>query len=107
MAVPAIVTGFRAEARIARRSGLPVGGLIDAARLLEAGADGLVSFGIAGGLAPGVPPGTLGVATEVIAEDGQRWTALDCRGGNRQLTPSTMGHVTPRRHRLKDPGLPL
>jgi adenosylhomocysteine nucleosidase len=85
VAKPAIVTGFQAEARIARRSGLPVGGLSDAARLLAAGAGGLVSFGIAGGLAPGIAPGTLVIATEVIAEDGQRWAALDCRDGNTAL----------------------
>jgi nucleoside phosphorylase len=37
----------------------------------------LISFGIAGGLAPGLKPGTLVVATEVIAGDGRRYPAMD------------------------------
>jgi adenosylhomocysteine nucleosidase len=73
---PGIVVGMAAEARIARRSGFPVATLSGAKVLLADGADGLISFGIAGGLAPGLPSGTLVVATEVIAEDGQRYPAL-------------------------------
>lgn len=62
-----------AESRIARRTGLPVacaGADAHAAalRLLDEGVSGIVSFGIAGGLAPGVRPGMLVVATAVIGE---------------------------------------
>lgn len=73
---PGIVVGMEAEARIARRAGFAVATLGGAAELLTAGADGLISFGIAGGLAPGLEPGTLVVATEVIAADGRRYPAL-------------------------------
>ena len=73
----AILTGMALEARLARRTGLPVacaGGDASAAaaaqRLLESGAGGIVSFGVAGGLAPGLRPGSLVVATAVVDEDG-------------------------------------
>lgn len=71
---PAILTGMTAEARIARRAGLPVAcSGVDpyavAQRLLDEGAAGLISFGIAGGLAPLVTPGTLVVATAVIGDE--------------------------------------
>jgi hopanoid-associated phosphorylase len=75
---PAAVTGLAAEARILRRLGLaatPTAG--DAAhtaaaaeRLVAAGADALVSFGIAGGLAAGLAPGALLLPSRVIGEDG-------------------------------------
>jgi adenosylhomocysteine nucleosidase len=74
---PGIVVGMGAEARIARRFGFPVATLGGAEGLLADGADGLISFGIAGGLAPGLKPGTLVVATEVIAGDGRRYPAMD------------------------------
>src|SRR5690349_3558737 len=74
---PGIVVGMGAEARIARRFGFPVATLGGAEALLADGADGLISFGIAGGLAPGLKPGTLVVATEVVAEDGRRFPAMD------------------------------
>jgi hopanoid-associated phosphorylase len=95
------VTGLRAEARLARDAGFSVvcaGGApartsaaLDAA--LAAGAQGLVSFGIAGGLAPRLPSGSLVVARAVIAGDGTRfatdpaWTdalakAVDTVGGD-------------------------
>ncbi|WP_349601680.1 nucleoside phosphorylase [Azospirillum argentinense] len=73
----AILTGMALEARLARRSGLPVAcAMGDAAaalavhRLLEGGAGGIVSFGIAGGLAPDLRPGSLVLATAVVDEDG-------------------------------------
>ncbi|UKJ75188.1 hypothetical protein [Azospirillum brasilense] len=73
----AILTGMALEARIARRSGLPVACATgDAAaaeaahRLLEGGTCGIISFGIAGGLAPDLRPGSLVVATAVVDEDG-------------------------------------
>ena len=90
-AVPAFVTGLTAEARIARHAGWPVaagggttaGAYQAARRLLENGATGLVSFGLAGGLDPALPPGTLIVAKGVIAM-GRIWrtdAALNARLG--------------------------
>lgn len=83
LTIPLIaVTGLAAEARIAAGSGittLPGGG--DAARLalmlqahLEQGARAVISFGIAGGLAAGYPPGTVVVARTVVTDD-DRWPA--------------------------------
>jgi adenosylhomocysteine nucleosidase len=77
---PVFLAGFVAEARIARRSGWPVGigggttaGAAQTARqLIESGATGLVSFGLAGGLDPALPAGTLVVPRAVIA-DGSSW----------------------------------
>jgi len=76
----AAITGLSAEARIARRAGLRAkasGGI--AARTLEAaeaclagGADGLVSFGIAGALAPHLAPGSLLLPRVVVEADGAR-----------------------------------
>jgi adenosylhomocysteine nucleosidase len=74
------VTGLRAEARVARRAGFSTvcaGGVParTAAALSEAiggGATGLVSFGMCGGLAPALAPGTLVCARTVIAPDGTR-----------------------------------
>ena len=74
---PGIVVGMEAEARIARRSGFAVGTLGSAANLLAAGADGLISFGIAGGMAPGLGPGSLVLGTALITDDGQRYPAMD------------------------------
>jgi adenosylhomocysteine nucleosidase len=74
---PGIVVGMEAEARIARRAGFPVGTLESAAKLLAAGADGLISFGIAGGLAHGLRPGSLVLGTALITADGHRYPAMD------------------------------
>ena len=71
----AFLVGFAAEARIARRSGWPVaigggttaGAALAARRLIDAGATGLISFGLAGGLDPALPAGTLIVADIVLA----------------------------------------
>jgi adenosylhomocysteine nucleosidase len=41
--------------------------------LIARGANALLSFGIAGGIAPELRPGALVLASEVIAEDGMRW----------------------------------
>ncbi|WP_045835306.1 phosphorylase [Hyphomicrobium sp. 99] len=70
-------TGLRAEARVAQRSGrvkaLACGGnekrlvsLIEET-ILGGGIRGIISFGIAGGLRPGLPSGTIVVGTSVIA----------------------------------------
>lgn len=73
-----IVVGLEAEARIARRLGVPVevgGGEADgaglaAARLIARGARSLLSFGLAGGLDPGLGPGTLVVPDVILSRDG-------------------------------------
>lgn len=78
-AVGAIV-GLRAEAAILKGSGAMIavsGGQPERARaealaLVARGAVALMSFGIAGGLKPGLPPGTLVVATAVLASGGRR-----------------------------------
>jgi len=72
-----IVTGLAAEAALARRISNNVlcsGGRPDVAgqmaeRLVGAGATSLMSFGICGGLKPGLTPGTLIVATEIVTDD--------------------------------------
>jgi adenosylhomocysteine nucleosidase len=73
-------TGLKAEARIAERSSfvkaVAGGGREERlAALLEqsiaAGARGIISFGIAGGLRPGLPSGTVVVGTSVIHSSGR------------------------------------
>jgi adenosylhomocysteine nucleosidase len=74
----AVVVGLAAEARIARRLGYPVaigggtnaGAEVAARRIAQAGATGLISFGLAGGLDPGLRPGTIVVATVVLWQPG-------------------------------------
>ncbi|MBP2314816.1 nucleoside phosphorylase [Azospirillum soli] len=71
--MPALLTGMAVEARLARRTGLPVacaGADAEAAAeaLLDAGTVGIVSFGVAGGLAPDLRPGTLVLATAVVGD---------------------------------------
>jgi adenosylhomocysteine nucleosidase len=71
-----IVVGLHAEARLARRLGVPVeigggtaGGAEAAAhRAVAAGATALLSFGLAGGLDPGLRPGALVVPTAVLCD---------------------------------------
>ena len=75
-----VVVGLEAEARIARRLGLPVeiggggaaGAETAAARLVAAGARGLISFGLCGGLMPGLKAGALLVPGAILHEDGSR-----------------------------------
>jgi len=72
-----VVSGLRAEARIAAGAGVrALAGAGNAARLTAAidrsvgeGASGLLSFGMAGGLEPGLAPGTILVPAVVIAGD--------------------------------------
>lgn len=72
---PAIVVGLNAEARLARRLGVPVfigGGTAAGAeaasrRAITAGADALVSLGLAGGLDPTLRPGALLVPEAVLS----------------------------------------
>ena len=75
------VTGLAKEARIARRAGLrPVIGGGDsrllAARLEEAagGATAVISFGIAGALAPLLRAGDVVIATHVVAGNNEHYT---------------------------------
>ncbi|AWJ86615.1 hypothetical protein TSH58p_24385 (plasmid) [Azospirillum sp. TSH58] len=86
----AILTGMKLEARLARRSGLTVAcatgdaaATVAAHRLLEGGACGIVSFGIAGGLAADLRPGSLVLASAVVDEDGAVYEA--CRAWNDRL----------------------
>jgi adenosylhomocysteine nucleosidase len=81
----AVVVGLAAEARIARRLGLPVaigGGTTEGAQsaadlLMAEGASALISLGLAGGLYPGLRPGVLIVPTAVIAGDDRHATDAD------------------------------
>jgi adenosylhomocysteine nucleosidase len=72
------VTGLAFEARIVAGPGVTVvcgGGQIQFRRSLEAairkGCHGVLSFGIAGGLAPHLKPGACVVARNIIAENGR------------------------------------
>jgi adenosylhomocysteine nucleosidase len=75
------VTGLAAEAKVARRAGIiarPSGSIAAqttaiAERLLSEGAEALISFGIAGALAPALTPGCLLVPRAVIDETGARY----------------------------------
>ncbi len=78
LSIPVLaITGLRAEARIAAKAGVTtLSGGGDAARLalllqgsLSGGAHAVISFGIAGGLAQGLRPGTIVVADAV--DDGE------------------------------------
>jgi len=75
------VTGLAAEADVARRAGIiaqPSGGIpaqttAIAESLLSEGAEALISFGIAGALAPALTPGCVLVPRAVIDETGSRF----------------------------------
>ena len=77
----AAVTGLEAEARVARRAGIvarPSGGIAAqttaiAEKLLSDGAEGLISFGIAGALRPSLVPGCVLLPRAVIDETGARY----------------------------------
>ncbi len=71
-----VVTGLTAEARIGARvgtalagGGTPEGAARAAETLVAQGATTLISFGLAGGLNPGLSAGTLVIPAEVITED--------------------------------------
>ncbi len=77
------MVGLVAESRLARGldgvvvagGGGSAGAFAAATRLARSGVRGLISFGLAGGLAPGLPAGTLIVPEGVIDAAGQRWAA--------------------------------
>jgi hopanoid-associated phosphorylase len=79
----AAVTGLEAEARVARGAGLAArasGGIAAqttalAEALLRDGAEALLSFGIAGALAPTLRPGDLLLPRAVVDESGARYEA--------------------------------
>jgi hypothetical protein len=68
------VTGMRAEAEVARRLGLeavcggghPAATVAAIRRAIDAGAEALLSFGVAGGLVPELRPGTIILADRVV-----------------------------------------
>jgi len=72
-----IVTGLTAEARLARPLGVaragggtPQGAARAAERLIAEGATALISFGLAGGLNPALPAGTLIIPAAIGMADG-------------------------------------
>jgi adenosylhomocysteine nucleosidase len=78
------VTGLAFEARIVAGAGVTVvcaGGQLQLKRAIEnalrQGCRGILSFGISGGLAPHLKPGTCVVASSVIAEHGRYATHRD------------------------------
>ena len=78
-----VVVGLAAEAEVARRlcttvavgGGDPAGAMQAAERLVEDGARGLISFGLAGGLSPNLNAGSVIVPEGVIDPAGHRWRA--------------------------------
>lgn len=74
LATLGVVVGMAAEARIARQApwrvavggGTPEGAMRAARDLVAAGAKGLVSFGLAGALAPSLKPGAVLIPSAVV-----------------------------------------
>ena len=101
------VTGLSAEARIARQAGLAAAagaGTADGTErairsLVEQGVPGLVSFGIAGGLAPNLASGTLIAPAAVRAGNGEshwvdvEWHARLTRAAHAAGIPLTVGGI--------------
>lgn len=80
-----VVTGLKAEAKWLSQAGFmvqvgggtPEGAHVAAQTLLDQGATALLSFGLAGGLQPGLRPGTVLVPPQVITPTGE----YDCDAG--------------------------
>lgn len=101
------VTGLAAEARIARRAGLVAAtgaGTLEGTEralrsLIEQGVPGLVSFGIAGGLAPNLATGTLIAPAAVRELDNQahwvdvQWHAKLTRAAHAAGIPVVVGGI--------------
>ena len=92
-----VVVGMAFEARIAAGLGVPVicGGdgkhlAASLTRAMAAGCGGLISFGVAGGLAPHVQPGTCVIGSSVIDQDNTHTT--DARWAQRlaRLIPGSI-----------------
>jgi adenosylhomocysteine nucleosidase len=90
------VVGMAFEARIAVRLGVPVvcGGdgkhlEKSLARAMAAGCKGLISFGVAGGLAPGLKPGTCIIGSSVIDDGEERPTDARWSHRLRRIIPDT------------------
>lgn len=76
-----VVVGMAFEARIAAGLGVPVicGGdghnlAASLARAMAAGCGGLISFGVAGGLAPDLKPGTCVIGSAILDDEGRQET---------------------------------
>ncbi len=85
-----VVVGLAFEARIAEAPGVKVicsgngKGLMPAlTRAIRSGCEGLISFGVAGGLAPDLPPGTCIVASSILS--GKTRLATDVRWSQKLL----------------------
>ena len=85
-----VVVGMAFEARIAAGLGVPVicGGdgtksRASLARAMAAGCGGLISFGVAGGLAPDLKPGTCVIGSAILDDEAQRPT--DARWAQRLM----------------------
>jgi len=85
-----VVVGMAFEARIAAGLGVPVicGGdgrnlATSLARAMAAGCGGLISFGVAGGLAPDLKPGTCVIGSAILDDEGQQET--DARWASRLM----------------------
>jgi adenosylhomocysteine nucleosidase len=85
-----VVVGMAFEARIAAGLGVPVvcGGdgqnlATSLTRAMAAGCGGLISFGVAGGLAPDLQPGTCVIGSAILDEDAERQT--DARWAQRLM----------------------
>jgi adenosylhomocysteine nucleosidase len=101
------VTGLAAEAEIAREAGLvaaagagtPEGTERAIRRLIEQGVPGLVSFGIAGGLAPNLASGTLIAPAAVRGTNGEahwvdvEWHARLTRAAHAAGLPLVVGGI--------------
>jgi hopanoid-associated phosphorylase len=91
------VVGMAFEARIAARLGVPVvcGGdgkhlERSLSRAMAAGCNGLVSFGVAGGLAPGLTPGTCIIGSSIIDDGEERPTDARWSQRLRRIIPDTV-----------------
>ena len=85
-----VVVGMAFEARIAESLGVPVvcGGdgqnlAVSLARAMAAGCGGLISFGVAGGLAPDLKPGTCVIGSAIL--DGEQQRQTDARWAQRLM----------------------
>jgi len=85
-----VVVGMAFEARIAAGLGVPIicGGdgknlAASLARAMAAGCGGLISFGVAGGLAPDLKPGTCVIGSAILHDEVERLT--DARWAQRLM----------------------